>query len=402
MKNRRILHLIGVSMLSCMFVLGNVSYVHAEEETKIEAQAEEMKEEEKPEEKSEEQSKESEEQKSEQQENSDSAGNASGENESPTDKKDDTSQSDKPAGEDQNIEPEEPAGAANDVNATIEVPDLTGSLITEAEETLKSLNIACIKNYEYSLTAPVDTIISQDIVGNTTYLPEETAVTVVISLGIEPTETATEDNTTFGWSGRMGGSAISIDGNCSDWDDKPASWMYNWAKPGPYSEKTHHKISLCCDGENVFLYIKFAEDFGERFNGYNYMFYIDGEPVQFVVTDVSGTAAPGTYRATVRHGDGSVSWSVAEGAEACLKVNNGGINNELELKIPFKTMEIQNANIQPHEVSDVKYSSGNITGSVKVSCEGASTGPVGFACAVLLAVPISCALIRKYYTEKRA
>ena len=57
MKNRRILHLIGVSMLSCMFVLGNVSYVHAEEETKIEAQAEEMKEEEKPEEKSEEQSK---------------------------------------------------------------------------------------------------------------------------------------------------------------------------------------------------------------------------------------------------------------------------------------------------------------------------------------------------------
>ena len=272
-----------------------------------------------------------------------------------------------------------------------------------------------VKQYVISDTYEKDTIIDCSI-------DEEGNMVMLISLGVPESEVAKE-NTNVGILESVGeklesvfgdnSSAPAVDGSFTGWDDIPASYEFNWNKPDAWVDGVHytetnstdvrHEMKLYSDGENVYLRVVFAREFcnGQVANGNDYQFWIDDTQMaayQVEWPDGSSlsynTAEPGTYQVEVRHRDSSWSYVLTDGAVAYYHVNEGNLNNELELKIPISEFVKQNPDINLDNYSMISFFTPNLMQG-KLSAAGASTGAEPFAAAVFLLVPTSYICIKK-------
>lgn len=210
-----------------------------------------------------------------------------------------------------------------------------------------------------------------------------------------------------------GSSVIQIDGSFQDWANIPYSYEFNSNNPyqfvqwnpvdhknetvtitdengKPYNTTIRHKMQLYRDDKNVYLHIIIAKNYASGFNGYDYEFWCDGQQTIFQVVMPggggisNGSFGPGIHPVEVRHGAGSISWSIAKGAQAVLKRNPGGVNDELEMKLPLSELHRQNPNIDADNIRVLEFISHNLMYR-RISCAGTDTMPyVGAAvCAVL-------------------
>lgn len=132
---------------------------------------------------------------------------------------------------------------------------------------------------------------------------------------------------------------IVIDGYFDDWRDKPYSWEYVWDNPNDYWENNEHifatdengnkyndvvrhKMSLLCDGKDIYLYIKMARNWYTSLNGTYYQFFADGDMAAFRITTLDGRSIDknslneGINKVAVRHVRTGLSGSIVKGAEA--------------------------------------------------------------------------------------
>lgn len=264
------------------------------------------------------------------------------------------------------------------------------------------------KQYVVSDEYPENTIMRS-------YVDENGNLILVISQGAAAaTEAKEKENgllddlaATFGLGAETGNNAPVVDGSFTGWDDIPASYEFNWNKPDAWVDGVHytetnstdvrHEMKLYSDGENVYLKVVFAREFcnGQIGNGNDYQFWIDNQQMaayQVEWPDGSSlsynTAEPGVYVVDVRHRDSSWSYVLTEGAVAYYRINDGNLNNELELKIPLSEFVKQNPNINLDNYNMISFFTPNLMQD-KISTGGASTGAEPFAAAVLLLVPVS-------------
>lgn len=269
-----------------------------------------------------------------------------------------------------------------------------------------------IKQYVISDTYAKDTIISCTV-------DENGNLVMVISQGSTESE-ETEDAALLGTveeklSSVFGSSssAPAVDGSFSGWDDVPASYEFNWNKPDAWVDGVHytdtnstdvrHEMKIYSDGENVYLRVVFAREFsnGQVANGNDYQFWIDNQQMAaYQVEWPDGTslsnssAQPGVYQVDVRHRDSSWSYVLTDGAVAYYRVNDGNLNNELELKIPLSEFVKQNGNINLDNYSMISFFTPNLMQD-KISTAGASSGAEPFAAAAFLLIPTSYICLKK-------
>lgn len=200
-----------------------------------------------------------------------------------------------------------------------------------------------------------------------------------------------------------GNQVIEIDGDFKDWKDVPYSYEYNWDNPSetsewnpqtnkmetvkqtdengkPYNINVRHKMQLYRDDKNVYLHIIMAKNYYNSLNGYDYEFFCDGQEADFQVVMPGGGAitnssfGKGIHPVEVRHGNGSISYSVAQGSAAMLERKQSGVNDELELKIPFTEFQRQNPNIDPANIRVLEFFSHNLMYR-RIICAGTDTMP---------------------------
>lgn len=171
---------------------------------------------------------------------------------------------------------------------------------------------------------------------------------------------------------------IVIDGYFDDWSDKPYSWEYVWDNPddywengehifatdengNKYNEVIRHKMSLLCDGEFIYLYIKMAQKEYTSLNGNYYEFFVDEEMAAFYLTTADGSLIDenslheGINEVLVKHVMTGLSGSVPEGSKAFVYRRKGGINDELELRIPLKALNQQNPSIDIEHFKNIQF-----------------------------------------------
>lgn len=267
-----------------------------------------------------------------------------------------------------------------------------------------------VKKYAVSDTEAENTIMNS-------YVDEDGNLVIVISQGAAAADVKEEEKSgllseiasVFGLDAETGSSdsAPAVDGSFTGWDDIPASYEFNWNKPDAWVDGVHytetnstdvrHEMKLYSDGENVYLKVVFAREFcnGQIGNGNDYQFWIDNEQMaayQVEWPDGSSlsynTAEPGVYVVDVRHRDSSWSYVLTDGAVAYYRINEGNLNNELELKIPLSEFITQNPNINLDNYSMISFFTPNLMQD-KIHTGGASTGAEPFAAAVFLLVPAS-------------
>lgn len=221
----------------------------------------------------------------------------------------------------------------------------------------------------------------------------------------------------------MGDGKISIDGDFSDWEGLPYSYEYNWdnsqncwqwgvwvdgvcykTEEGTYSTDVRHKMQLYCDGSYVYLHIIISRDYGSKFNGEDYQFWVDGNMAAFqvewpgggTITGNLGNTSPGVYPVEVRHRDSSMSYDVATGSSGYLKVNENNLNDELEIKIPLSELQRQNGNINSETISTIEFFTPNLMYR-RISSAGTSTAPyiIGLICFALVCVTTIAVLKKK-------
>lgn len=216
-------------------------------------------------------------------------------------------------------------------------------------------------------------------------------------------------------------SNIVIDGDFSDWADKPYSWEYGYdnsgevwgsgfyvdgvaetCPKGTFNNKVRHKISLFCDGENVYVYVQFAKTHSKTFSGMDFIFTVDGKQAAYQLFPVgieNNDKLPeeGIYDVNVKDRN---SYQIADGSSAKFLVHENSLNNELEVKIPLEALKMHNPNIDLENIGTIQFKSSHLTYR-PVTSSGADTLPFVWAMLALLLVPTSAYLIRKYYEEKR-
>ncbi len=236
---------------------------------------------------------------------------------------------------------------------------------------------------------------------------------LIFIANLTPGFAATTNN---GIPANSGSSVIQIDGSFDDWADIPYSYEYNWDNPyilynqwnpvtqknetvtitdengKPYNTTIRHKMSLYRDDQYVYLHIIMATNWYNSLNGYDYQFWCDGQMAAFQVelpgggTITNGSFGVGIHPVEVRHRASSISYSVAQGSQAVLKRNAGGINDELELKIPFSEFQRQNHNIDPGNIRVLEFFTPNLMYR-RIACAGTDTAPyIGVAVGAAIAV----------------
>ncbi len=197
------------------------------------------------------------------------------------------------------------------------------------------------------------------------------------------------------------GSAVTIDGDFSDWNALPCSYEYNWdnsdncwqwgvwvdgvcykTEPGTYSTDVRHKMQMYCDGENVYLHIVYSRDYGARLNGSDFQFFVNGQMAAFQVVAPGGGSFeamsendPGAYPLEIRHRDTGLSFLNAEGTDGYLRVTENRINNEIEIRIPLAELQRQNPQIDAETITSIEFFTPNLMYR-RISAVGTSSGPV--------------------------
>lgn len=265
-------------------------------------------------------------------------------------------------------------------------------------------------------------IVSDEYSENTitqSYVDENGNLILVISQGAAAAEVQEESGilsdlaAAFGLGAETGSDAPAVDGSFTGWDDIPSSYEFNWNKPDAWVDGVHytetnstdvrHEMKLYSDGENVYLKVVFARELsnGQIANGNDYQFWIDNQQMAaYQVEWPNGnslsynTAEPGVYVVDVRHRDSSWSYVLTEGAVAYYRINEGNLNNELELKIPLSEFVKQNPDINLDNYSLISFFTPNLMQD-KISTGGASTGAEPFAAAAFLLVPASYVWLKR-------
>lgn len=304
----------------------------------------------------------------------------------------------------------------------LEIPNVVGMNYADAEEALAGISVEIIRIYAASGSVPENEVISQSVVGKVT-ADEVKQIILTVSEGdsiVKPqklTEGGTHGFAVF----FAEGSNIVIDGDFSDWADKPYSWEYGYdnsgevwgdgfyvdgekvvCEKGTFNNKVRHKISLFCDGENVYVYVQFAKTHSKAFSGMDFMFFVDGKQAAYQlfpvgIENIYGVPEEGIYDVDVKDRN---TYQLADGASAKFLVHENGLNNELEVKIPLETLKMHNSNIDIENISTIQFKSSHLTYR-PVTSSGADTLPYVWAVLALMLVPTSACLIRKYYEEKR-
>lgn len=215
--------------------------------------------------------------------------------------------------------------------------------------------------------------------------------TVVRAAGMEYTNAFTLEDS----------SAITIDGNFSDWDSQPCSYEYNWdnsencwnwgvwidgvcykTKPGTYSTDVRHKMQMYCDGEYVYLHIVYSRDYEFGLNGNDFQFYVNGKMAAFQVTAEGGGTfedmlenEPGVYPVEIRHRDSHLSFLNADDTNGYLRLTEDKINNEIEIRIPLSEMQLQNPDIDVETISVIEFFTPNLMYR-RLTAVGTSSGPL--------------------------
>lgn len=254
------------------------------------------------------------------------------------------------------------------------------------------------------------------------YVDEEGNLIMVISQGSDAAVAAgLEATTADDGDADKSSNAPAVDGSFSGWEDIPVSYEYNWdnsancwqngvwvdgqkytTEEGTYSTDVRHGMQMYADDENVYLNITFAREFsaGQQANGNDYQFWVDGQMAAYQVEWSDGSqlsysnAAPGTYQVDVRHRDSSWSYVLTDGAVAYYHVNEGNLNNQLELRIPLEEFVKQNGNINLDNYSMIQFYTPNLM-SNRISAAGSPTGSIPFAAGVFLFVPASYIWLKK-------
>ena len=318
------------------------------------------------------------------------------------------------SGEDtETAETEETSGAVftNKDGEKVDPASLVGTDYTTIAATYDG-EINVIKQYAVSDEYGANTILES-------YLDENGNLVMVISQGADAMAVSAEEEEEGKKSGSS--SAPAVDGSFSGWDDIPVSYEYNWdnsqncwnygvwidgekytSEEGSYNTDVRHAMQMYSDGENVYLNITFAREFstGQVANGNDYQFWIDGQMAAYQVEWSDGSslsnsnAAPGTYQVDVRHRDSALSYGLTDGAVAYYHVNEGNINNQLELKIPLSEFQKQNGNINLDNYSMIQFYTPNLMYNY-ISAAGSPTGAIPFAAAVFLLVPAGYVWLKK-------
>lgn len=287
----------------------------------------------------------------------------------------------------------------------LEIPDVTGMNYQDADAALKEFSVEILHTFTYSDEIEEDVVISQSISGNVD-AEELNQITLEISAGPEKARSAKEE-------------VISIDGDFSDWSDKPYSWEYGYensnevwngwfyvngkaeqCEKGTYNNNVRHKIGLYCDGENVYVYVQLATAYGSGFDGIDYEFTVDGQKAAFqLFTSGADMSTPGVYNVDVKNRNGSAGYTLADGADSKLLVHENGKNNELEVKIPLSTLQMQNPNIDIENVGNIEFWASHLMYR-PVSAAGADTSPYAGAALAFMLIPSSTILLKKYPRKK--
>ena len=289
----------------------------------------------------------------------------------------------------------------------LEIPDVTGMNYQDADVALEAFSIEVLHTFTYSDELEEDVVISQSVSGSVA-VSELSQITLEISAGPEKTERAANEET------------ISIDGDFSDWSDKPFSWEYGYdnsnevwngwfyvngkaeqCEKGTFNNEVRHKIGLYCDGENVYVYVQLAAAYQSGFDGIDYEFTIDGQKAAFqLFANGANMNVPGVYDVDVKNRNGSEGYTLADGTVSKLLVHENGKNNELEVKIPLSTMQMQNANIDIENVGNIEFWASHLMYH-PVSAAGADTSPYTGAVLAFMLIPSSTILLKKYPGKKR-
>lgn len=146
---------------------------------------------------------------------------------------------------------------------------------------------------------------------------------------------------------------ITIDGNYDDWTDKPHSKIqYPWDTGNNY-----HLGALFRDENFVYLHIKMSANSYSQFNGYNYLFTVDGKPQYVLAVPPDATnITEGNTSLVIRRQNG---YKIIDGAEGVV-TRQSGQPDEWEIEIPLdfftnhpdniKTITFQCSNIGPQEI----------------------------------------------------
>ena len=289
----------------------------------------------------------------------------------------------------------------------LEIPDVTGMNYQDADVALGAFSIEVLHTFTYSDEIEEDVVICQSVSGSVA-VSELSQITLEISAGPEKTERAANEET------------ISIDGDFSDWSDKPFSWEYGYdnsnevwngwfyvngkaeqCEKGTFNNEVRHKIGLYCDGENVYVYVQLAAAYQSGFDGIDYEFTIDGQKAAFqLFANGANMNVPGVYDVDVKNRNGSEGYTLADGTVSKLLVHENGKNNELEVKIPLSTMQMQNANIDIENVGNIEFWASHLMYR-PVSAAGADTSPYTGAVLAFMLIPSSTILLKKYPGKKR-
>lgn len=211
---------------------------------------------------------------------------------------------------------------------------------------------------------------------------------------------------------------IVIDGDFSDWADKPYSWEFGYdnsnevwngwfyvdgqveqCEPGTFNNAVRHKISLYCDGENVYVYVQLAKAYKAGFSGEDYEFTIDGQKAAFqLFTQNVDMKTPGVYTVEVKDRN---TYALADGAAAKILVHEGGINNELEVMIPLEAMKTHNAAIDIDNIGTIQFRASHLMYR-PITSSGADTMPFVWAALALLLIPSSAYILKKHTEKKHA
>ncbi len=308
-----------------------------------------------------------------------------------------------------------------------EAPDTVGMSLVEAETALSAYG-EVIVTYGYSETEAADVVMAQSIEGDTIQLQ--------VSLGTEPEEelyttSETQDKLgSFGLSAYSTESAITIDGDFSDWQDKPYTWEYPWdnsascwewgvwgnglegykTSEGTFDNNVRHKVSFFVDNEFAYLYVQIATSDGSYISGNDYNFYdSQGDMAKFsmvetgrkqVVLSDAEKYGPGVHEFTVIHGAGSVSWESTPGAKVCVKIHEDLSNTEMEFRIPLAQMKAQNPDMRMEDMGAMQWENPHLSKD-RVTSAGADTAPFVTAAIALLGVPVCTVFLRKKELKRR-
>lgn len=182
---------------------------------------------------------------------------------------------------------------------------------------------------------------------------------------------------------------ITIDGSFTDWEDKATL-------PSPIYYDTTVKRGgiLYRDDDYVYLYIQMASKGNERFNGYNYIFNVDGKPYHFVVVSASGSIGEGNTAMIVIREEG---YKTVDGASGVVHRSSNNyfpttdypVGDQMELRIPLTYFYRQ-----PEMLVAIEFNSNNL-GPQKLTATGTPTLPFVLAGTGLLVASFGYFILKR-------